>query len=54
MIVFIEICSFLAVDRLGRTSECYIDVEQNGGRAPLGPPLATPLETNRIQKDFFL
>ena len=47
MIVFIENCSLL-VDRLGRTSECYIEVEQKrrrgwggGGRGP--PPLATPL-----------
>ena len=28
--VFIEKCSFL-VDRLGRTSEFYIEVEQKGG-----------------------
>ena len=35
MIVFIEKCSFL-VDRLRRTSECYIEVEQMAG-----PPLAT-------------
>ena len=30
MIVVIEKCSLL-VDRPGRTSECYIDVEQKGG-----------------------
>ena len=37
MIVFIEKCSLL-VDRLGRTSECYIGVEQKGDGPP-GPPL---------------
>ena len=36
--IFIEKCSFL-VDRLGRTSECYIEVEQKGGGGgPPGPP----------------
>ena len=39
MIVFIEKCS-LHEDRLGRTSECFIEVEQKGGKGadPLGPP----------------
>ena len=39
--IFLEKCS-LPVDRLGRTSECYIEVEQKGGGG-LGAPLATPL-----------
>ena len=30
--IFLEKCS-LPVDRLGRTSECYIEVEQKGGGA---------------------
>ena len=43
MIVFIEKYSLL-VDRLGRTSECYIEVEQKvGGGGVLGFPQATPL-----------
>ena len=41
VIVFIGKCSLL-VDRLGRTSECYIEVEQKGGGG-LDAPLATPL-----------
>ena len=41
--IFLEKCSFL-VDRLGHTSECYVEVQQRrggGGVGPLGPPLAT-------------
>ena len=34
MIVFIEKYSLL-VDRLGRTSQCYIEVEQKGGGGSL-------------------
>ena len=39
--VFLEKCSLL-VDRLGHTSECYVEVQRKGGTAP-PPPLATPL-----------
>ena len=34
---FLEKCSLL-VDRLGRTSECYIEVQQKRGRGAGGPP----------------
>ena len=37
VIVFIEKCS-LPVDRLGCTSECYIEVEQTGGWVPCPLP----------------
>ena len=40
--IFLEKCSLL-VDRLGHTSECYIEVQQKRGRGipdPLGSPLA--------------
>ena len=33
--IFLEKCSLL-VDRLGRTSECYIEVEQKGGGGGAG------------------
>ena len=48
---FLEKCSLL-VDRLGRTSECYIEVERKGGgggAGPLGHPSATPLHTRTMQ-----
>ena len=49
---FLEKCS-LPVDRLGRTSECYIEVEQKGGGGGggggLGRPSATPLHTRTMQ-----
>ena len=35
--IFLEKCSFL-VDRLGHTSECYVEVQQRGGGWPPGPP----------------
>ena len=37
--IFLEKCSLL-VDRLGRTSECCIELEQKRGAGPLGTPLA--------------
>ena len=50
--IFLEKCSFL-VDRLVHTSECSIEIEQNGrewggGGGLLGPPLATPLQYKPI------
>ena len=36
-VIFLEKCSLL-VDRLGCTSECYIEVEQKGGAWPPGSP----------------
>ena len=48
--IFLEKCSF-PVDRLVRTSECSIEIEQNGGEwggGLLGPPLATPLQYKPI------
>ena len=46
---FLEKCSLL-VDRLGRTSECYIEVEEKGGGGgALGHPSATPLHTRTMQ-----
>ena len=43
---FLEKCSLL-VDRLGRTSECYIEVERKGGGGGPGPPFCyAPAHTN--------
>ena len=40
--IFLEKCSLL-VDRLGHTSECYIEVQQKGGTRPPGPPGYAPV-----------
>ena len=42
VIVFIENCSLL-VNRLGRISECYIEVEQKKGEPGSLPPPPSPL-----------